>query len=247
MTQVGGFGNDGVPSAQSPVQDDLCLTTAMLGSHGLNDGLLRQVVTSWSHLGAESTEWTVGDGGDAEVVQELYMVGLRARRIQADLVGHWLVLGIGHNVCEELSVEVRHGKAFAETLVHEAFHASPKDVQRHLRSCEEVVGPVQVVHVDVVCLEGLETLPESGLGISVAIVPELRGKEDVFASDGASRDRLLNTLANLSLVHCDCSCVNVPVANVSNGMSDSFRVLVEQSTESHGWHLTPVAECYCFL
>lgn len=51
----------------------------------------------------------------------------------------------------------------------------------------------------------------------------------------------------MGFVHRDGSGVDIPVADIDDGVLDCLRVLVEQSTETHGGHFTAIAEFYCAL
>ena len=71
VVQVGGFGDDSVAPAQSPIQEDLRLTLTILCGHLLDDGLLSQVVSLRPHFTSEPAQRTVGDWLDFEVDEEL--------------------------------------------------------------------------------------------------------------------------------------------------------------------------------
>ena len=151
------------------------------------------------------------------------------------------MIGVRHDVSEKLSIEVGDSKASAESLVDETLKSPPENVHGHFRLCEEVVWPVQVVHVHIVCLQSLKTLPQGRLRIPVARVPEFGGEEDVFTLDSASGDCLFNAFSHLCLIHRDRSRVNVSIADISNGMCDCLSVLVEQSTKTHDRHVASIA------
>lgn len=150
------------------------------------------------------------------------------------------MVGVGEDVRKDLHVEVGDTDALAKPLVNKTFHTLPKHMHGHFGIGEEVVRPVKVVEVDVVGLEGGETLPESGLWVKVGIVPQLGRQEDLISFDGARGDGRLETLAHLSFVHCDSCRVDVSVADTGDCMLDSLGVLVEQSAQAHHWHLAPV-------
>ena len=153
--------------------------------HGLDDRFLSKIITSGSHFAAEASKWTVGYRHDLVVEEELDKVRLGTCRVEIDLVTEGLVLSVSHDIGKDLCVEVRDGEALAETFIDETFESGPQDVHRHLGFREEVVGPMEVVEVDIVRLQSLQALSESRLGILVLVVPDLRGQEHIAALDGS--------------------------------------------------------------
>ena len=71
VIQIASFRDDCVTSTEAPVQQNLCFTLAILGCHLLDDWFFSEVVTLRSHRAAKSSQWTVGNWLDVEVVEEL--------------------------------------------------------------------------------------------------------------------------------------------------------------------------------
>ena len=92
--------------AQSPIQNHLRCTLAILGGHLLNDRFLSQIVSFGAHFAPEATQRTVSHWLDLEVGQKLDKIWLGAGGIQTDLVGEGLVSCIGQNISQNLSVKV---------------------------------------------------------------------------------------------------------------------------------------------
>lgn len=100
----------------------------------------------------------------------------------------------------------------------------------HLWAGKEVVWPMQVVQVDIVGLKCFQALAQGRLWVLIGVVPKFGGEEDVISLDGSRSDGCLDTLAHLSFVHRDRGCVNVAVADVTDGVLDCFRVFMEEGT-----------------
>jgi len=56
--------NDNIVPGESPVEYNLCLTSAVLGSQVLDERQLGQVVSLGSNFCSKSAEWTVGNWHD---------------------------------------------------------------------------------------------------------------------------------------------------------------------------------------
>ena len=103
---------------------------------------------------------------------------------------------------------------------------------------------MQIVHVDVVCLECLQALAQGRLRVHIACMPQFCRQENVTSLDTARLDGIRDTLANLRFIHGDRSSVNVSITNVDYGISDGFGILVEESAQAHSWHFSTICQSH---
>src|SRR5690606_31150249 len=115
-------------------------------------------------------------------------------------------------------------------------------------------GPVHEVQVDAVEAELLEALLDGAVGVTVAVVPQFGGDEELVAGDGGCGQ----CSADAFLVAVDGCGVDVPVAELEGVADDALgfgRVDFEHPeaelgddlavVESHKLHGTSLRRAYC--
>jgi hypothetical protein len=174
--------------------------------------------------------------------EEFDQVSLRTVGVQAHLVHDWQSAGIAQDVSEELSVEVWDTDTSGKAEVNKMLHTAVKSVHGDRLAAEEVVGPVDVVDINVVELEGFQALSESCLRVGVVRVPQLGSHEKVVSLDWALFHSSFDAFSDVSLIHGDLSSVDVAVSHLADGPLDTLGVLMEEGTKTHNWHLSAVGE-----
>lgn len=154
---------------------------------------------------------------------------------------------VGHDISQKLCVEIGDTDSLGQALVDQSLEACPENVHWHLWIAEEVVWPMEIIQVNVICLQSFQTLAQSCLRVVVCIVPQLRRQKNVLSSYSSGFDRRIEPFANLGLIHSDCRRVDIAIANIDDSMLNCFGILVEQSAKSHPWHHPSIAQLDCGL